>query len=44
MKLKSRHSIFKKGNIMLRLLKDTLISDVSKIRYPDSTNIMESYR
>jgi len=44
MKLKLRHSIFRKENTMLRLLGHALTNDASRRRYFDSTNIMKSYR
>jgi len=43
MKLKSRHSIFRKGNTVLKLLGCVLTSDAFRRRYHDITDIMESY-
>ena len=43
-KVRSRHSIFRKENTVLRLLGCAFTRYSSRRRYPDSTEIMESYR
>jgi len=42
--IESRHSIFRKGNVVLGWLRCALINDSSRRRYLDSTTIFESYR
>ena len=44
MNFKSRHSIFRKENIVLRLLGCALTRDSSRKKYPESPKIMGSYR